>query len=68
MKGPRAFGFGKRYALSMDHLTPEKRSWNMSRIRGKDTNPEVLVRSMLHRDGDQRTSKPISLRYLKVGS
>jgi len=35
----------------MDHLTPEKRSWNMSRIRGKDTKPEVLVRSMLHRAG-----------------
>ena len=35
----------------MDHLTPEKRSWNMSRIRGRDTRPEVLVRSMLHRAG-----------------
>lgn len=32
----------------MDHLTPEKRSWNMSRIRGTDTKPEVLVRSILH--------------------
>jgi DNA mismatch endonuclease (patch repair protein) len=35
----------------MDHLTPEQRSWNMSRIKGKDTKPEVLVRSMLHRAG-----------------
>jgi len=35
----------------MDHLTPEKRSWNMGRIKGKDTKPEVLVRSMLHRAG-----------------
>ncbi|MFA5689293.1 MAG: very short patch repair endonuclease [Kiritimatiellales bacterium] len=34
-----------------DHLTPEKRSWNMSRIRGTDTKPEILVRSMLHRAG-----------------
>jgi DNA mismatch endonuclease (patch repair protein) len=34
-----------------DHLTPEKRSWNMSRIRGKDTKPELIVRSMLHRAG-----------------
>ncbi|QHI68152.1 very short patch repair endonuclease [Tichowtungia aerotolerans] len=34
-----------------DHLTPEKRSWNMSRIKGKDTSPEILVRSMLHRAG-----------------
>ena len=35
----------------MDHLTPEKRSWNMSRIRATDTKPEVLVRSMLHKAG-----------------
>jgi DNA mismatch endonuclease (patch repair protein) len=27
------------------------RSWNMSRIKGKDTKPEVMVRSMLHRAG-----------------
>lgn len=35
----------------MDSLTPEKRSWNMSRIRGKDTRPEIAVRSLLHRMG-----------------
>ncbi|WNV03466.1 very short patch repair endonuclease [Candidatus Methylospira mobilis] len=35
----------------MDTLTPEKRSWNMSRIRGKNTKPELAVRSMLHRMG-----------------
>ena len=35
----------------MDSLTPEKRSWNMSRIKGKDTKPELLVRSLLHRAG-----------------
>lgn len=35
----------------MDRLTKEKRSWNMSRIRGKDTKPEVVVRSLLHRMG-----------------
>ena len=34
-----------------DHLTPEQRSWNMAQIKDKDTKPEVLVRSMLHRDG-----------------
>lgn len=34
-----------------DRLTKEQRSWNMSQIRGKDTKPEVLVRSMLHRAG-----------------
>ncbi len=35
----------------MDKLTKEKRSWNMSRIRGKDTKPEVIVRSLLHKMG-----------------
>ncbi|MBU4312213.1 MAG: very short patch repair endonuclease [Candidatus Omnitrophica bacterium] len=35
----------------MDILTKEKRSWNMSRIRGKDTKPELIVRSFLHRSG-----------------
>lgn len=35
----------------MDHLTPEHRSWNMSRIKSKDTTPERIVRSFLHRNG-----------------
>ncbi|MBU1162905.1 MAG: DNA mismatch endonuclease Vsr, partial [Proteobacteria bacterium] len=35
----------------MDIISKEKRSWNMSRIRGKDTKPEIIVRSMLHRMG-----------------
>lgn len=35
----------------MDRISPEQRSWNMSRIRGKDTKPELVVRSMLHRMG-----------------
>lgn len=30
-----------------DSLTPEKRSWNMSRIRSKDTSIEVKVRKYL---------------------
>lgn len=34
-----------------DTLSTEKRSWNMSRIRGKDTQPELIVRSILHRYG-----------------
>jgi DNA mismatch endonuclease (patch repair protein) len=34
-----------------DRLSREHRSWNMSRIRGKDTAPELLVRSTLHRTG-----------------
>lgn len=34
-----------------DRLTPEKRSWNMSHIRGKDTKIEVLVRKYLFSKG-----------------
>lgn len=32
----------------VDRLTPERRSWNMGRIRGGDTAPERVVRSTLH--------------------
>ncbi len=32
----------------MDSLTPAQRSMNMSRIRSKDTKPEMLVRRLLH--------------------
>ena len=32
----------------MDRLTQERRSWNMSRIRDRDTKPELIVRSILH--------------------
>lgn len=35
----------------MDTLTRERRSWNMSRIRGSNTTPELAVRSLLHRMG-----------------
>lgn len=31
-----------------DRISKERRSWNMSRIRGRDTRPEKLVRSLLH--------------------
>ncbi|MGE4489356.1 MAG: very short patch repair endonuclease [Kiritimatiellales bacterium] len=34
-----------------DHLTPRERSELMSRIHGKNTKPEIFVRSMLHRKG-----------------
>lgn len=34
-----------------DTLTSERRSWNMSRIRGRDTRPELRLRSLLHRAG-----------------
>ena len=31
-----------------DVHTPEQRSYNMSRIRGRDTTPERIVRSLVH--------------------
>ena len=34
-----------------DSLTPERRSWNMSRIRGKDTAIEIKVRKWLYHQG-----------------
>lgn len=34
-----------------DRLTPEQRSWNMSRIKGKDTKIEVEVRKYLFSKG-----------------
>ncbi len=35
----------------MDSLSKEQRSWNMSRIRNRDTKPELIVRSLLHKKG-----------------
>ena len=34
-----------------DRLTPQHRSWNMSRIKNKDTSIEVLVRKWLFANG-----------------
>ena len=35
----------------VDIVSPQKRSWMMSRVRDRDTGPEILVRSMVHRMG-----------------
>lgn len=37
--------------MGRDRLSKERRSWNMSRIRGKDTTPEMVVRQALHAMG-----------------
>ncbi|MEI7937822.1 MAG: very short patch repair endonuclease [Verrucomicrobiota bacterium] len=37
--------------VNKDRLTKARRSWNMSRIRGKDTTPEKVVTSLLLRMG-----------------
>ena len=35
----------------MDRISPEKRRWNLSRIRSNDTKPELMVRSFLFQRG-----------------
>jgi DNA mismatch endonuclease, patch repair protein len=37
--------------MMADALTSERRSWNMSRIKGRNTGPELRLRSLLHRAG-----------------
>lgn len=32
-----------------DHISPEKRSWNMRQIKSRDTAPEIAVRKILHK-------------------
>ena len=34
-----------------DVFSEEKRSWIMSRVKGRDTTPELAVRSIIHRHG-----------------
>jgi DNA mismatch endonuclease (patch repair protein) len=45
----------------VDRLTPERRSWNMSRIRAGDTGPEKAVRSLLHGMGFRFRLRPGNL-------
>ena len=35
----------------MDRLSPERRSWLMSRVKSKDTSPEMVARRMAHAMG-----------------
>lgn len=37
--------------MMADTITRERRSWNMSRIKGHNTGPELRLRSLLHRAG-----------------
>jgi len=37
--------------MMVDRISAEHRSWNMSRIRGKNTKPEIVLRSLMHRAG-----------------
>lgn len=52
----------------MDHLSKEKRSWNMSRIHSKDTKPEIKVRKYLHNLGYRfRLNGKISKKFYSKG-
>lgn len=42
---------GVGYLLAMDRLTPEQRHLNMSRVKARDTKPELLLRRSLHAAG-----------------
>jgi DNA mismatch endonuclease (patch repair protein) len=35
----------------MDRISKKHRSWNMSRIKNKNTQPEIIIRSLLHKLG-----------------
>ena len=39
------------YTCPMDKVSPEKRSWTMAKVKGRDTCPEKTVRSLLHSMG-----------------
>lgn len=43
--------FSEPSEKNRDTLSAEKRSWNMSRIRSRDTKPERVLRSALHHQG-----------------
>jgi len=53
--------------VNRDRLTKDRRSWNMSRIRGKHTTPEKVVQSLLRRLGYRfRLHKKISISQLST--
>jgi len=40
--------YESRTVSRMDRLTQQRRSWLMSRVKGRDTTPELTVRRLLH--------------------
>ncbi len=40
--------FQPTFALMTDHLSPKMRSWNMSQVKSRNTQPELLVRERAH--------------------
>lgn len=50
-RNPTPFRSLRSLRRMVDRLTPERRSWLMSRVRGKSTLPEMAVRHMAHAMG-----------------
>jgi DNA mismatch endonuclease (patch repair protein) len=51
-----------------EKLTPEHRSWNMSRIGSKNTGPEIKIRSILHKNGYRfRLNGKVGRKFNKKG-
>ena len=48
---PLGIGKQSRYSPDMDKVSPEKRSWTMAQVKGRDTGPERVVRLLLHQMG-----------------
>ena len=48
-----------------DSLTPERRSWNMGQIRGKNTKPELIVQSRSKGTTYQRFQEQLSADLAK---
>lgn len=40
--------FSKHLVIQMDRLSPERRGWLMSRIKSKNTSPEMVVRRLVY--------------------
>lgn len=52
----------------MDTISKVHRSWNMSKIKSRDTKPELLVRSLLHSMGYRfRLNGKVSKKYHEKG-
>jgi len=45
------FRWETKLNFNVDSISKEKRSWNMSQIKGSNTKPEIIVRSFLHKEG-----------------
>ena len=68
MLNPSLFSSVKDCISCLDKISKEHRSWNMSRIKSKNTIPELLVRSTLHKMGYRfRLHGKVSIKAYSTG-